>query len=515
MNFIKSHINNFRLYLFVLFIFTFIFSILIPFGGDDWGNYLQKGCSLLDAFDIAKDFYFSWEGRFFSRIFDTLLIPNPILWAFLNALAMTLLFYFIIKITNVSKKYYPLVLLCILLVDIYTFAQVYVWKTGNVTYFLPMVYAFFLIYLRRHLLSSEDNEDNIVFKKIEFLTVPFTFVFSMFVENVTVGIIFVCVLNVVLYYIKLKKIDWLFLLNLFVAIAGLCFMIFSPGTANRMDGEAYFSSLSLFEKFIYNITNLVDFTFLRNSFLVILMSFIMTIIIIRKYNNKIIKFVGIFLITVVPCVTALLNVISYFITDLPWPVHIFLNSNNLFIKLYWIIYAILFVYLVLSYFYKENYFWYFIILALVGNGSMMLSPVWGGRTACFTTFMLYMIIIMALKKFDLKIFYNRKFSLFSTLWVFILMFAFLVYGIIIYNLNIDRNKYINYQLEQGKTDKIEVIILPSYFTWNLNTWGSDGDFAYNFKAAYGIPRDAELIYVKKSDAKVNVDLLNNSSKMKF
>ena len=512
MKVIREHINLFNCYLIVIFLFTFIFSVLIPFGGDDWGNYLQKGSSLIDAFNIAKGFYFSWEGRFFSRIFDTILIPIPFLWSFLNAIAMTLLFYFIVKIIDVSKKYYPFVLLCILLVDIYTFAQVYVWKTGNITYFLPMVYAFFLIFLRRKLFFSDEVSN---FKKIDFLSIPLTFIFSMFVENVTVGIIFVCGLNIVLYYIKSKKVDWPFVLNLIVAIMGFCLMIFSPGTANRMDGEVEFSSLSFIGKFLWNIPNLIDFTFLKNSFLIILMSFVMIVIILKKFKNKLIKSVFIVYVTVFPLFTAMFNFLSYFLPNLPSSVQALLNSNNLLIEIYWIIYAIAFVYLICSYFVKEKYFWYFIILALVGNGSMMMSPVWGGRTACFTTFMLYMVVIMAIKKFDLKIFDNKKLIVFLTLLSFSIMFMFLVYGIIIYNLNIDRNKYINYQLKQGKNDKIEVIILPSYFTWNLNTWGSDGDFAYNFKSAYGIPRNAELIYVKKSDVKVNIDSLQSSPKMRF
>ena len=93
------------------------------------------------------------------------------------------------------------------------------------------------------------------------------------------------------------------------------------------------------------------------------------------------------------------------------------------------------------------------------------------------------------------------------------MIAFTVYSFYIYNLNIDRNKYINYQLENRATE-IEVIILPSYYTWNLNTWGSDGDFAFNFKAAYGIDKDMELIYVSKDEASVDVDEIKSSSKLK-
>lgn len=60
----------------------------------------------------------------------------------------------------------------------------------------------------------------------------------------------------------------------------------------------------------------------------------------------------------------------------------------------------------------------------------------------------------------------------------------------------------------------EIIILPTYYTWNLNTWGSDGTFAYNFKTAYGIDKEAPLVYVSRKNVNINLDDLNVSSKLR-
>ena len=118
--------NKVFLYLAVIFVFTLIFSLLIPIGGDDWGNFLQKGKSLLEIFEGAKSFYFTWEGRFFSRITLFLLIPHEIIWAFLNASLMTLLFYFMYKILNIDDKYLPLLLMCILFVDLKLYKYIFI-----------------------------------------------------------------------------------------------------------------------------------------------------------------------------------------------------------------------------------------------------------------------------------------------------------------------------------------------------------------------------------------------------
>lgn len=505
MSFLKKKIN---VYIIFVFIFTLVFSLLIPLGGDDWGNYLYKGMSFFEDLEIAKRFYMIWEGRFFSRLFLTILVPNQVVWALINACLMSLLFYFLYKILNTSEKYLFLLLMCLLFVDFETFAQVYVWKTGNITYFFPMVYMLFLIFINRKIILDEEFTS----KWCNYLLIPFTFIFCMFVENVAIGIIFVCLLNVIYFYIKNKKINIAMILCLISAIIGFCFMYFSPGTRVRMNVENDFTSLSLIEKFLYNIPNLINYTFIKNSFLVLLFIVVMVVIIKRNVKRNVPKYL-LLVFTIIPAfVTLILNIGSRFVA-LPNVLLKVLNSQNVLVDIYWILFTILFIILIFKYLKLNKSILYFMILAIVTAGSMMLSPTWGGRTACITTFMLFIVLILCLKQLDLKIFENKKMIIFSNLICISFMILFTVYSVYIYNLNIDRNKYINYQLENRATE-IEVIILPSYYTWNLNTWGSDGDFAYNFKSAYGIDRDMKLIYVSKDEASVDVKRIKASSKMK-
>lgn len=503
--------NPLTYYLIFIFIFTLIFSLLIPLGGDDWGNYLYQDISFSGIIDVAINFYQTWEGRFFSRIFDLLLIPKPMLWVFVNAIVMTLLFYFMCKILNIKKNYLPLVLLCILFVDMQTFAQVYVWKTGNITYFIPMVFAFFLIFTRKNLFNDEEQ----LIRKKDYFLVPLTFIFSMFVENVAAGIIVICILNIIFYYLKYKKIDKPFVLCLIAAILGFSLMTFSPGSMSRLSGEEEFATLSIFGKLLYNIPNLINYTFIKNSFLLILFIISMSTIVNRNFKNKFLKYISLAFIIIIPLTTAIISFISNFLT-LPNIVLKLINPENIFIIIYWLLFLIFFLFLIIKYYKSDKKIWYFIILAITSNGAMMFSPVWGGRTACFTTFMLYITLIFIIKDLNLKIFENKKTFITLNIICGLFMLLFIIYSFIIYNLNIDRNKYINYQLENNaQAEKYEIIILPGYYVWNLNTWGSEGDFAYNFKRAYGIKEDAELIYVKRSDVNIDLDALNVSSKLKY
>ena len=322
----------------------------------------------------------------------------------------------------------------------------------------------FLIFINRKIILDEEFTS----KWCNYLLIPFTFIFCMFVENVAIGIIFVCLLNVIYFYIKNKKINIAMILCLISAIIGFCFMYFSPGTRVRMNVENDFTSLSLIEKFLYNIPNLINYTFIKNSFLTFLFVLVMSIITKRNIKNKLLQVLLLFFIIIPAVLTLFVNVLAYFFT-LPDLLLKVLNYKNVFIDIYWIIFIFVFLFLIIYYLKVNKAIVYFIILAVVSNGAMMFSPVWGGRTACFTTFMLYMALVFIILKLDLQIFNNKKIIMFMRGICLLFMIVFTLYSAYIHDLNIDRNKYINYQIENNAKE-YEIIILPGYYTWNLNTW---------------------------------------------
>ncbi len=488
----KERKKEYYKYIFLVFIFTFLISYLIPIGGDDYGNYLTKGMTIMEKFNKIKFFYFNWEGRIFSRLFNMFLIPKPWLFCFVKAFFMSMLYYFIIKIIDYKKYFYSLIFLCIFFIDEQTFSQVYVWKTGNITYFLPMVFAIYLIYKRRFLFNNKD----ITNKKNDYILCFLTFIFSMFTENVSVGIIVICLLNMVFYYIKYKKIDVIFLLCLIASIIGFCLMSFSPGNLYRLS-TSEFSNMKFIDKIIYNLPNLIEYTFIKNSFIFILNTIVFSLIIYKYCKKNILKIFLLTYFSVVPLITGILNIANRFII-IPPILNILLDANRWYIMAYWFGYFFLFMYVIIRYFKVSNIIYYFIILAISSNGAMMLSPVWGGRTACFTSYMLFITVLLLLKQLNYSLFEKSFFKYLLNSLVVLFVIIFTGYSSYIYYLNNRREEYINYQLENN-SEVYDIIILPGYYTWNLNTWGSDGDFAHNFKKYYGIGENLELKYVNYDD----------------
>ena len=292
--------------LIVLFFLFMALSLLIPYGGDDWGNSLSNITSVSQLIDVVKGFYLTWEGRIFSRTFICLLVPHQVLWAIINSLLMCFFYYILYNFFQMKHKKItlPLIMIFLLGTNNVAFSQVYVWKTGNITYFFPIVFAFFLIFSRKKLFESESFSS----KKIDFVLIPLTFVFSLFVENITVAIIMICFLNLILYYQKNHKLDIVMLLCLIASLISFTIMMISPGNAIRLSGETTFSKLSITQKIIYNIPNFIYYTFTTQACVI---SLILLLIVFSNKLNKPLKFI-IYCILIIPVLTILANYITPF-----------------------------------------------------------------------------------------------------------------------------------------------------------------------------------------------------------
>ncbi len=506
MKFIKENI-----YPIILFVFTLVISLLLPLMGDDWINYLNKGMSFKEIIDNAITFYQGWEGRFFSRITLSLLVPNQVIWAILNAGLMTAFYVMIIKIIGdkYKKVLYPVLLMIILFVEPSTFAQIYVWKTGNITYFIPLVYMIYLIYIRRNLLNGSEIKVN----KFEYLLIPLTFILSMYIENVSVGIVLVCLFNLIINYVKNKKIDFVMLGCLIASIIGLLLMSFSPGNFMRLETTGDFNNLNIFEKVLYNYPNFLNYTFMCTP-MVIILTFTLFILFINNFvKNKFIKLLIIIYLGFIPFATLCGNFLMYFI-KIQFLTYIF-DIKRFDIQFFWSVYAIIFIVVLVWYFrkYKDYRPLYFIIIGLLCNLAMMISPIWDGRTGYLTYIMFAIALVMIILKLNEKVFDNKIVRIGGSTIAIIFMVCFTIYSGYIYKQNLLRNKYINYQIQEKKED-FEILSLPSYYMWGVNVWSSLGPFAESFKLSNGIPINSRLTMLERDNIRIDLDKLKTSSKMK-
>jgi len=496
--------NDLFLYCLFIFLFFFVVSLLLPYGGDDWNNLLDGATGKIsNIINIAVADFMTWEGRFFSRICLGFFVPKLFIWSVLNAGIMTFIFFVFIKIIKPKNKLIiPLLLAGLLFVDFETFAQVYVWKTGNITYLFPMFYVALLLYCRKELLDGEVKKDKwYAFLLLPILALPF----SMFVENVSVGIIVICLFFVFYNYFKNRKIDVLMILCFVFSLIGLILMMTSPGTLARLDISTDFTSLSFVGKMFYNLPNLINYTFIKNSFLTLVMVVVL-LVLIKKYKSKHRLYLYIFVL-IVPIFTIFTNVLTFVLdTNIRW-LWRFLDANNWYVLVYWIIFTIVLLYFVIKFALKEKNIKIiaFLLFAAVSNGAMMLAPVWGGRTAFFTTVMLYMVFLLIINDLDSKEKYiNRIFVIINSL-IMCFSLLFVSYSIYLHNLSCLRDEYIRYQIFKGNSE-IEVIILPAYYTWNTTPWG-DGFTAQKFKSYMGIKQEIPLKLVKKSEVSIDLDKL--------
>lgn len=380
----KKYIKYIALFLFFLILF-----ILSPIAGDDWSNYLVGSEGIRHSLGVALGMYFDWEGRIISRVLINILTYHKWLWNILNSLVVCGIVYMGLKFIDKKpkKEMFFLMVLVILGMNLFSFSQVMTWIAGNITYLfvVPIILWYFYYVLNN---DKYNNWFVCVFSLINLFG-------CMFVENMAVVLVGGNILLLILKYIKNKKIDKRIILYLVMSIVGTLAMLLSPGTRYRNSIEnVSFNKLNIFEKVIYNIPNFVYYTFITNSFMLVLMNISSFYIIKDKAKNKFLRYLlFIFLFSI-----STLSIIIY-------PISLFsnitcglINHHNVFIILYWLIYLVISFILIYIYDKKLNTLFLFLI-GLGSNVCMLISPTWGFRTSFFTYLMFSIVALKVINNY--------------------------------------------------------------------------------------------------------------------
>lgn len=452
-----------------------------PIAGDDWSNYLVGREGIRHSLGVALGMYFDWEGRLVSRIFINILTYHKWLWNIVNALLVVMLFYGAEKLINIKKKYiFPLVVLLILGMNPYMFSQVMVWLAGNMTYFfiVPVLILYFYFVINN---DKYNKWFVVIFSLINFFG-------TMFVENMALVFVFGNILVLIYKYIKTKKIDRRIVLYLSLSIVGTIGMLLSPGTRFRSSIEnVSFNNLSLMGKIMKNIPNFIFYTFIGNSYLLGLMSYSNYLMIRKQVKNKWLKYGLIIYVLVGGLLTMVVYPLSLVrVTFL----EVLINSSNIFVILYWIIYLV--ISFVLIYFEdkKDLRTLLLFLIGLVGNGVMLVSPTWGFRTAFFTYVVLGICSIIIIGKYvkDNKVFINVSRVMLGVMTI--------VYFIFYLNINECQRK-IEASISKQISDNEKIIYIdafPGYVNCDINP--TDPYHLEKFKLYYGILEDKEISLVR-------------------
>lgn len=465
----------FYISIFILFI---IILFLSPISGDDWGNYIEGAKGFYHSISEAVGMYFDWEGRFISRVLINILTYHKFLWNIINSIFITSIVFLIIKIINPKHKKIIclLSLLVILLMNIFTFFQVVVWVAGNITYLfvIPLLLSYFY-YL------FDYKKDN---KLLVYLFAILNFIMPMFIEHMAVILVISNIIFFTYRFVKKRCIDKELLLYLILSIIGTLLMLLSPGTKKRSGMENIeFSKLSLFNKIIYNIPNFINYTFVVNYFLSILIVCANIYLIKKHTKNKLLKYILLIFISVVP----ILNCINDFFKNLNIINFTLFDCNNIIVSLYYFIYLIIIFYFIVIDTNKDKSkkIIFFFIIGILSNLVMMISPVWGYRTSFATYIFLSISMLMIIDK------YIKERKLYNII-LNILCIGFSLFYIILYisvNLQYKDNLKIIDNGKRKNSKVIEIVKYPHYVDIN-----PENDFhIMRYKKYYGLNDDVEII----------------------
>ncbi len=466
----KKKIFFISIFIFFLFIFC-----LSPISGDDWGNYIEGSKGLYRSITEAIGMYFSWEGRFISRVLINILTYHKTLWNIVNSLVITGTVYLIISIIKPQKKIvYLLSILIFLLMNIFTFSQTIPWLAGNITYLfvIPLLLLYF------YYIFEEDKK----------LIIPFSIlnlIMTMFVEHMAIILIFSNILFIIYRYIRDKKISKELIIYLIMSIIGTVVMLISPGTLYRSSVENIdFNNLSLLGKIISNIPNFIYYTFIINPYMIILLSISSIYLINKVFKNKLIKVLLMLFMNIIPLASSILYVISIF-----KPINIFLlDSSSIVLWVFNIIYILIFIYLIIknnkSIFNREMFFF---VIGISSNVVMMISPTWGYRTSLATYIFLCVFSLIIISE-NIK---ERKMYNIITSSVVVLC---LIFYSILYISTFKQYKENKSIIEKGieaKSKTIEIYKYPGFVNCNINP---ESEYHLKvFKKYYNIPEDTGVI----------------------
>jgi hypothetical protein len=461
-----------------IFLFLLLIFFLSPISGDDWGNYLEGAQGIYHMFSQAVGMWFTWEGRLISRVLINILTYNKWLWNIVNAATIVGMIYYVNKIVNFKHKKLMILLtfITILFMNIFTFSQTVTWLAGNITYLFVIPLLLIYIYI---IYNGKYN------KFTNILLVILNIIIPMFIEHMAILLILLNVYFIVKDYIKNKTINKKLILFLIISIISFLSMYLSPGNRIRSSMENLeFNKLSLFGKIMYNIPNLIFYTYRINYFLIILLVIGNFILIKKHIKNKLIRII-LYLIELISLVFTCVYLLNSFNINT-----ISISDNNIFVIIYFIVLTIINLLLLIKN--KKELTVLFYSMALISNGVMLMSPTWGYRTSLATYLFMAIAYLIVIDEYYKK----NKIIEYSTVVITILgMLFYLVFYISIYRTSLANEKMIK-EANKNNISRIELIAYPGFAPCNINP--VDPYHLKRFKEYYNINEDTEIEIVNRN-----------------
>lgn len=487
-------INNYKKYFYILcatsiFLLFLYITYKTPITGDDWG-YALNGSSV-NPIKMTINFYFSWSGRVLSELWGFIAAPNKWIWNVVNPILYTVSFLCIYRLVKVRK--YPVLiplLICavMLSVDDNLRMEVYTWLTGTI-YSIPLTISLLYFVIMDYLFFRSDSQKHN--KTLAIISNILLLCGGLFTENISAMLIVAVILMIIYAHFNSKSLLPYLYVNLASIVCAFLIMRLSPGSAFRLVRDnSEWTKLNLFEKIANAYPNFLEFTFIRNNYLILFLSMVMILLIFSKKNvyNKL--FSGVSLIL------QFFAVLAVFSFVLQTENNLFLDSESLFSMLFWPVYA-LDVLALLFFGLNGQSRDKAIFMYMMGGGCnlvMLFSPIFGSRSSLYEIYFLITVMCIVLEEIHVN-----KYVVMCLLIICL--------GVIFDRINEYKYKYnlvglvtqerqsqIDYYVDHPEVEEAWIRRYPIYTIHGADIEPGDTYHFETFKEYFGLPQDADKIF---------------------
>lgn len=494
MTFLKK---NYAIIFGALFIFVLFFYMTksISLYGDDWCYYTN---TTANPFQAAVDYYFLWSGRFFSELWTYICVRYKQVYEWLNPIMFTTIFLLTIYISKSKKKLvstFALIALILTVKDEIR-TQTYSWITGSV-YTVALFFLIILVAVYYYIIR--ENKKSWILNS---LTIICNVYICLAIENAAVIVLALNLIVLIYCYFKDKHKMQLFISLFVISIISFFIMRSSPGSTFRLARDHQdWINMNLFEQMIFNLPNFLSMTFIDPRVAIITFIIVCIVLLFQKEKSKKVLLAVSFIVSLYFVIIVGNFAAERFSISILKIIFDFRNSqfSLIWITLYFIVLITTFFIIFYRTLDRKNFedSSLFLLLAGIGNASMLLSPVYGHRSTLYMLFFMFIIILKLLNEIEM----NR---------VIICGLCFMACGVIIYKVNQYQFKYnlavavekereieIDYYRDNPEILDIYITAMPEYIVHSANIYPDDEVHASAFKAYYGLNPEATIYMAYK------------------
>lgn len=265
-------------------------------------------------------------------------------------------------------------------------------------------------------------------------------------------------------------------------------MLKSPGSASRMALNKEFYDLGIIDRILYNKYSLMNYTYTRNAFVIIIMLVPIFYNVFSKIKSKKIRWCAFISFILIPILTIINSVLSLINLDLS-RVGIEVQ-NNLICFISWICFTVIYI---ISIFFskmdKENKIntLFMFLIGAVSICSLLVTPVFGDRASFFSIVTFVAVSLKLISYLDIKP--NKHMEIILKVVFSLFIIFYLIIFIAVAVLENKRVTHIKNELD-NKSNNITIKSNPIPFIWNNNP---TTDFHIEtFKKYYKIPNEVNL-----------------------